>query len=59
MDHDGRGRGEELGGVEGGKLNQDVWYEKKIYFQQLEKIENIIGNLRNQMGNQNEKLIIE
>lgn len=31
MDPDGSG--EELGGVEGGELNQDILYEGKMYFQ--------------------------
>lgn len=31
-DHDGRGCGEELGEAEGGKLNQDVLYEKESIF---------------------------
>lgn len=32
VDPDGRGSGEELGGVEGGEINQDILCEIKIYF---------------------------
>lgn len=38
MDPDGRGEEGKLGGVKGGVTNQDIFFEKRVYFQLKKKI---------------------